>query len=823
MHSLLKRVYITLEKIGFNLAHANIAVSPRDRDKAVSCRIGHYDDYRIIRSGVEFENFKKARGTMSSARKMLGIPQSSSVVGAVMRFCEEKAPDIFVKVAGMVLARRPDTLFVLVGDGPLKERTENWIDAQGLRENFILLGSRKDISAILPAFNVFLITSRTEGLPRALLESLAAGIPSVSTDVGGIHELVDGKRNGLLYEEGDVESLAGGVLELLGSPERVTKLLGSVDSDLEPFSAGKMVDDLFDLYTRIVSPSMRVMLLCDNEPFNIPHLVENVIRKSPFNEYFVASLPGHGSFRTPVRNLKRYAALYGFRGLPGIFLKFISFRIAGFLRLPTRNSHSLKQASQRVNAKYIHIKDINTRNTLNRLSALSPDVFVSVACPQILRKEALSIPSRGCWNVHSSLLPNNRGMLPTFWSLIKGDQPGVTMHLMDAKLDSGGILLQESVDASIESTSLSQLLTISKITAAMVIARGLSMIERGGFRLLDNPSELATFDTFPARTDVKCFLNMGGKVSGKKTPRPRVALSFDIEEWFQTYAARRWHPQDQWNQMEARVPEIIYLILDMLDAHRAKATFFFLGWIFQRHPSLAEKIVDRGHEIGYHGFNHVELASQSREKFRINLDLFLDCVRKTSIPVPVGFRAPSFSITKETSWVVDEIVARGFIYDSSVYPMFRHRYGIPSAPLSPFELVGESTTILELPLASIKMMGVKIPMAGGAYMRFYPGFLHRGILGCISRSGRIPVLYFHPWEIDTENTSSCMNPVQRFRQHHNSGTKTINRLSSLLRRYRGVPLRELVDEMKNSQQIRSFSLEEKMNEARIRRSGLRSD
>ena len=741
MHPFKKWFYISLEKIGFRYAHANIAVSPRDRDKAVRCGIGYKDSYSIIRSGVDFDEFRKTRGRKTEARSKLDLPTDVPVVGSVMRFCQEKAPDIFVNVAASVIKHKPDVLFILVGDGPLMKQTEKWIDSRGLQDNFLLVGSRKDIAEILPAFDLFLITSRTEGLPRALLECLAAGIPVVSTDVGGIHELVDGKRNGLLMNEGDVTALAGGVISLLDSPSTASDLLSSVDDDIEPFSARQMVDQLFDLYTKITTSAMNVVFLCDNEPFNIPGTVASIIRKEPFNRYTIISLPGHGSIKNPILNFKRYSALYGPFGFLRELIRFISFKAAGLMRLPTRSPHSLKQTASREHAKYIKLNKINTPDSHDLLKSLDPDIFLSLACPQILRKSTLAIPRLGAWNVHSSLLPANRGMMPSFWSLFRGDQPGVTLHRMERKLDAGGILLQKPVNASRENTSVQQLQAESKRITADIISEGFSIIQRGDYQLIENSSCKANFNYFPSKNDVSRFLDMGGDITGTKTARPRVALSFDMEEWFQTYAARRWYPQNQWDSMDSRAPEALNNILDLLKAHKAKATFFFLGWLLERHPEIAHKIILEGHEIGYHGYYHLELSMQSRDEFCRNIDRFQKLVDTLSIPQTIGFRAPSFSVTSRTKWVIDEIVARGYKYDSSVYPMFRHRYGIPCAPLSPFELEGEKSSILELPLASIQLLGVKLPAAGGAYMRFYPGVFHRLIIRSISRTGRIPVLY----------------------------------------------------------------------------------
>ncbi len=796
-----RNLYVFLEKLGFNLAHINICVSPRDRDKALRYKIGHFDDFMVIRSGVEFQSFRAARGNKSAARKKLGISNDAQVVGSVMRFCREKAPDIFIKVAARVIEKRPHTIFLIAGDGPLRKHAEELIETMHLKENIFILGSRDDVVEILPALDVFLITSRTEGLPRALLEALACGIPTVSTDVGGIRELIKNGRNGYLSAEGDIESLSANVIEVLDFPEKAKLMMAHVDEDIEPFSASKMVTDLYSLYSKITSPSMNVVFLCDDEPFNIPKTIASIIRKRPFYRYTIISLHGHGSLKKPLSNLKRYLSLYGFAGFCFQLIKFAAFRISGSIGLPTRYSHSLRQTARREHAGFAAIDRINSKRSRIFLRSLDPDVFISVACPQILKRKTLDIPRLGAWNVHSAMLPKNRGMLPTFWSLLRGNTPGVTFHKMVPDLDAGDILLQRSINRSITDISLHQLLDRTKELASEIISEGLDILEKDNYTLLPNPPEEATTNTFPTRKDVVKFLNMGGRITGDVPERSAIAISFDVEEWFQTYASRKWYPRETWDMMKFRIDTIIDSILAILEFHNAKATFFFLGWIVERHSRIVHRILQSGHEVGYHGYNHTELTSLTREEFTRNLDRYFELIAKLSIPQPKGFRAPSFSLRKDTSWAVDEIVARGFKYDSSIYPMFKLRYGTPEAPLEPFILNGEKTSILELPLASIPFAGAKIPVAGGAYLRFYPKLLHQMMLKRLSRLNITPVLYFHPWEIDSDNISNSMSLFQRFRQHHNSGKNTVAKLHKILQRYRGISLGELSEVSKTRKSV----------------------
>lgn len=252
MHPLLKAFYSILERFGYNLADSNIVVSPHDIKKGVNWGIGKPEDYQLIRSGVEFESFFAQRGNNLQAKKRLGIPSAFPVVGTVIRLASQKHPEAIIDVAEKVRISFPDVRFVIVGDGPLDSYIKQYIKTKNLEENFIMLGSRKDVAEILPAFDVFLLTSRSEGLPRAMLEALAVRIPVVATDVGGIAELINGLKNGFLCSHGDIACLAKGICKLLSSPELRNEMLATVDQDLAPFSAKIMVEQLYQLYTFLV-------------------------------------------------------------------------------------------------------------------------------------------------------------------------------------------------------------------------------------------------------------------------------------------------------------------------------------------------------------------------------------------------------------------------------------------------------------------------------------------------------------------------------------------------------------------------------------------
>jgi len=283
--------------------------------------------------------------------------------------------------------------------------------------------------------------------------------------------------------------------------------------------------------------------------------------------------------------------------------------------------------------------------------------------------------------------------------------------------------------------------------------------------------------------------------------RPRAAFSFDVEEWFQTQAAGKAYPPGQWNRMGSRLQEPMDYLLSTLSRFGCRATFFFLGWIVERMPALAHRALQEGHEVASHGYAHGEITFQDRRSFARDLHRAESAFRAAGLPPPRGYRAPSFTIVRETTWALRELSSCGYAYDSSVYPMFRHRYGFPRTPLEPFLFQGEGFSLLELPMAVAPVLGLRLPVAGGAYMRFLPLGLLRGLLRRVTSAGRTPVLYLHPWELDGGMRISDCSRIQRLRQETGSGRRARRKLERLLRSFRGIPLAELA-EMSRSARLR---------------------
>jgi polysaccharide deacetylase family protein (PEP-CTERM system associated) len=244
------------------------------------------------------------------------------------------------------------------------------------------------------------------------------------------------------------------------------------------------------------------------------------------------------------------------------------------------------------------------------------------------------------------------------------------------------------------------------------------------------------------------------------------AMSIDLEDWFCAYNMRTLVPLNQWDQCELRVRKPLDTILQLLEKYDVRATFFVLGAIGKRIPELLRDIESRGHEIASHGYSHTLLTSLTPEEFDQEISLSLEVLREAGIKQKsIGYRAPSFTIVKDTLWALPILEKHQFKYDSSVFPVgFHPDYGIADAPLKPYPITEK---LMEFPLSCAEWRGTRFPCSGGAYFRFFP---YRYIKTCIRKCNseeRPVVFYIHPWEFDAEQPRLKLPWKQRIRHYHN--------------------------------------------------------
>jgi len=270
-------------------------------------------------------------------------------------------------------------------------------------------------------------------------------------------------------------------------------------------------------------------------------------------------------------------------------------------------------------------------------------------------------------------------------------------------------------------------------------------------------------------------------------------LTVDVEDYFQVSAFEDIVGKDRWDTYTPRVEENTKKILDLFDSYNVKATFFVLGWIAEKFPALVREIDARGHEIGCHSYYHRLVYDLTPDEFREDTSKTKNLLEQLTGRKVLGYRAPSYTITRRSLWALDILKELGFAYDSSIFPIYHDRYGLPGAPRFRYEMPDHD--MIEYPISTSLIMGRKIPVAGGGYFRLFPYWFSRMALKKINEKERQPfIFYFHPWEIDPgqPRMENC-KPLSRFR-HYINLKKTSGRLRQLLKDFSFAPIRGQIEQ-----------------------------
>ncbi len=273
------------------------------------------------------------------------------------------------------------------------------------------------------------------------------------------------------------------------------------------------------------------------------------------------------------------------------------------------------------------------------------------------------------------------------------------------------------------------------------------------------------------------------------------ALTFDIEEYFHAEAFSSVVRPDDWPRLESRVVPSTRRALELLDQAETRATFFVLGWVAEHHPGIVREIHARGHELACHGYAHQMITRLSRTQFAEDIRRAKKVIEDVAGVSVIGYRAPTFSVTRETLWSLEALLEAGFRYDSSIFPIIHDRYGIPDAPRFPHRrAVGCALEISEFPLSTIVVMGWRLPVAGGGYFRLLPYHLTRRAIRHLNGAERQPaIVYLHPWELDDRQPRLAAGRLTRLR-HSLNISRTEARLRSLLSDFRFAPVRDVLAE-----------------------------
>ena len=279
------------------------------------------------------------------------------------------------------------------------------------------------------------------------------------------------------------------------------------------------------------------------------------------------------------------------------------------------------------------------------------------------------------------------------------------------------------------------------------------------------------------------------KIAGE----PFNGLSIDVEDYFQVSAFEKNIRFEDWQKHESRVFGNTVRILEILQHHGTRATFFVLGWVAERLPKVVREIHEAGHEVACHSYNHKLVYDLSRDSFR-------EDVRRTKgilediIGQPVtGYRAPSYSICGETLWALDILIEEGIEYDSSIFPIYHDRYGIPDFPRHPHRIWRNGSSLVEFPPSTLRLGGVNIPIAGGGYFRLFPYPFIRWGIQRLNVAEKCPaIIYLHPWELDYNQPRLNGSALSKFR-HYLNLTRMEKTLKRLISDFSFVPMRTLCD------------------------------
>lgn len=268
-------------------------------------------------------------------------------------------------------------------------------------------------------------------------------------------------------------------------------------------------------------------------------------------------------------------------------------------------------------------------------------------------------------------------------------------------------------------------------------------------------------------------------------------MTVDVEDFFQVSAFENVIPRENWDKYQLRVEKNTQRILELFSKYEAKATFFVLGWVAERSPNLVREIVEQGHELASHGYDHKRVTNLSPAEFKSDILKSKDILEQLGGVTVNGYRAPSYSIVADNLWAHEVLAECGYQYSSSIYPIKHDLYGIPDAPR--FRYRSGAEDLIEFPISTIKKFGRNFPCGGGGFFRLYPYALSKWAINTVNRVDKEAcIFYFHPWELDPDQPPQENLPLKTRFRHYLNLDKTEKRLEKLLQDFQWVSMDSLM-------------------------------
>lgn len=261
-----------------------------------------------------------------------------------------------------------------------------------------------------------------------------------------------------------------------------------------------------------------------------------------------------------------------------------------------------------------------------------------------------------------------------------------------------------------------------------------------------------------------------------QSEKPCILWTVDVEDY---YMSPESIPVSSWDKglFEDRIHIGCNRLLEVFSEGGIKATWFFLGWIAEKHPELVQTVHRQGHEIGTHTWDHRPVYSLSAEEYRLSLERSCALLESLTGEKVFGHRAPEWSLRRDMDWAQNILSELGFLYDSSINPISTYLYGDQGAPRHAYRLSAQPS-LWEIPPAAIRLGGITLSVGGGFFLRAFPVFYMKRAIQKYNREGSPAVVYLHPWELDTQHPIPSMSFKESW--IHRWGLKGVERKARAL-------------------------------------------
>ena len=264
-------------------------------------------------------------------------------------------------------------------------------------------------------------------------------------------------------------------------------------------------------------------------------------------------------------------------------------------------------------------------------------------------------------------------------------------------------------------------------------------------------------------------------------------LTFDIEEWFHILDHESTKDETSWNKFDYRIEKNMDRIFQLLANNKQSATFFSLGWVAKKFPKLIKKIDSLGYEIGSHSNLHTLAFNQTRDEFKVDLEISIKTIEDITGKKVKYYRAPGFSLKESNKWVFSELINQGIEIDCSIFPASRAHGGFESFPSkSPVIVSVSGRNIKEFPINTISLLGKNLIFSGGGYFRLIP----YPLIKILTKRSEYIMTYFHPRDFDfNQPMINDLSRIRKFKSYY--GLKNaFGKLEKLIKEFDFIDLNE---------------------------------